>query len=61
MTSEIKKPKKSHFDGTSSSEDKQVSEEERFGITLEYASLDEMPLEERRKQALKPLYLTRYE
>ena len=37
------------------------TEEERMSVTIEYASLKDMPLEERRKEAKKPLYLTRYE
>lgn len=35
--------------------------EERLGEMLENASLKDVPLEERRKEAQKPLYLVRYE
>jgi len=35
--------------------------EERLGEMLETASLKDVPLEERRKEAQKPLYLIRYE
>jgi len=31
------------------------------GQTLEYAKLEQMPLEDRRKEAKKPLFLIRYE
>ncbi len=34
---------------------------ERFGEKFEYVSLSEVPLEDRRRQAKKPLFLTRYE
>jgi hypothetical protein len=35
--------------------------EERLSEILETASLKDVPLEERRKEAQKPLYLIRYE
>jgi hypothetical protein len=35
--------------------------EQSSGQTLDYASLSEMPLEDRRKEAKKPLFLIRYE
>lgn len=35
--------------------------EEHLGELLEEASLKNVPLEERRKEAQKPLFLTRYE
>jgi hypothetical protein len=35
--------------------------EERLGEILVTASLKDVPLEERRKEAQKPLYLVRYE
>jgi hypothetical protein len=35
--------------------------EEHLGEMLENVSLDDVPLEERRKEAKKPLFLTRYE
>ena len=38
-----------------------ASEEERLNELLENVSLKDVSLEERRKAARKPLYLTRYE
>jgi hypothetical protein len=35
--------------------------EERLAEMMENVSLKDVPLEERRKEAQKPLYLTRYE
>jgi hypothetical protein len=35
--------------------------EERLSEVLEIASLKDVPLEERRREANKPLYLVRYE
>jgi hypothetical protein len=34
---------------------------EELGVIVEYDRLDEIPLEDRRKAAEKPLYLLRYE
>ena len=34
---------------------------ERLGGKLEFVSLKDVPLEDRRKEAKKPLFLTRYE
>ena len=34
---------------------------EELGIIVEYASLNDIPLKERRKEAEKPLYLARYD
>jgi hypothetical protein len=34
---------------------------ERLRETLAYVTLQDMPLEDRRKEAKKPLFLTRYE
>ena len=34
---------------------------ERLGKKLEFVSLKDVPLEDRRKEAKKPLFLTRYE
>ena len=36
-------------------------QEEQLNISVEYASLNDMPLAKRRKAAKKPLYLARYE
>ncbi|MGA2386470.1 MAG: hypothetical protein ABSG33_08055 [Candidatus Bathyarchaeia archaeon] len=38
-----------------------LKQEEELSITVEYASLTDMPLAERRKAAQEPLYLARYE
>ena len=35
--------------------------EQSGGQTLEYVTLSDMPLEDRRKEAKKPLFLIRYE
>jgi len=35
--------------------------DERLSEMVEYVSLKDIPLEERRKEANKPLFLTRYE
>ena len=40
---------------------KKATEEERLSEILENVSLKDVSLEERRKPARKPLYLTRYE
>ncbi len=34
---------------------------ENLSVTTTYVSLKDMPLEERRKEATKPLFITRYE
>jgi hypothetical protein len=39
----------------------QKTTEERLDEIMENVSLKDVPLEERRKEAQKPLYLTRYE
>ncbi len=61
MSSRVRKSRRSLLDETlrSSLEDKES--EERLSEMLETASLKDVPLEERRKEAQKPLYLTRYE
>jgi len=38
-----------------------LKQEEELSIIVEYASLNDIPLRERRKEAEKPLYLARYE
>ena len=38
-----------------------LKQEEELSIIVEYASLNDIPLEERRKAAKEPLYLARYE
>ena len=60
-SSEIRKSRKPLTDEDTYSVEKRESAEEHLTVTVDYVSLKDMPLEERRKQAQKPLYLTRYE
>ena len=61
MSSRVKKTRKSlREEKIRSSLELRVSEE-RLSEMLETASLKDVPLEERRKEAQKPLYLIRYE
>jgi hypothetical protein len=53
--SRVRKSKSSMLDRAKKEIEKQLDE------TLERISLKYVPLEERRKEAQKPLYLTRYE
>ena len=61
MGSRIKKSRRSLIDEELRSSQQKESIEERLGEMLENVSLKDVPLEERRKEAQKPLYLTRYE
>ena len=61
MGSRIKKSRRSLIDEKLRSSLQRESSGERLEKMLEYVSLKDMPLEERRKEAQKPLYLTRYE
>jgi hypothetical protein len=61
MGSRIKKSRRSLIDEELRSNLQKESSEERSGEMLENVSLKDVPLEERRKEAQKPLYLTRYE
>ena len=61
MSSRVRKTRKSlRGEKVPSSLEMRVNEE-RLGEILENASLKDVPLEERRKEAQKPLYLVRYE
>lgn len=55
MSSRVRKSKSSMLDKAKKEIEEQLDE------TLEYISLKNVPLEERRKDAQKPLFLTRYE
>ena len=59
--SRIKKSRRSLIDEEFRLSSQKESSEERLDEVLENASLKDVPLEERRKEAQKPLYLTRYE
>ncbi len=61
MSSRVRKTRKSlPEEKFRSSLELEVSEE-RLSHVLETVSLKDVPLEERRKEAQKPLYLVRYE
>ena len=59
--SRIKKSRRSLIDEEFRLSSQRESSEERLDEVLENASLKDVPLEERRKEAQKPLYLSRYE
>jgi hypothetical protein len=61
MGSRVRKSRKSLIDEELRSSLEKKSSEERLSEMLETVSLKNVPLEERRKEANKPLYLTRYE
>lgn len=61
MSTQVKKSGKPLSDEEFHSSTQPEPGDESLSITIEYASLKDMPLEERRKQAKEPLYLTRYE
>jgi len=61
MSSRVRKTRKSLTDEDAHSSLEMKVNEERLGGMLETASLKDVPLEERRKEAQKPLYLVRYE
>jgi hypothetical protein len=65
MGSRIRKSRRSIIDEELRSSLEKKSSEERLSEMLETVSLrvslKDVPLEERRKEANKPLYLTRYE
>ncbi len=61
MGSRIKKSKRSLIDEELHPSAQKEMSEERLDELLENVSLQDVPLEERRKEAQKPLYLTRYE
>jgi hypothetical protein len=61
MGSRVRKSRRSLIDEELRSSLEKKSSEERLSEMLENVSLKDVPLEERRKEAQKPLYLTRYE
>ena len=61
MNARTRKSKRSLFDREFRYSVQRESIEERLDEVLEIVSLKDVPLEERRKEAKKPLFLTRYE
>jgi hypothetical protein len=61
MGSRVRKSRRSLIDEELRPSLKKKSSEERLSEMLETFSLKDVPLEERRREANKPLYLTRYE
>jgi hypothetical protein len=61
MGSRVRKSKRSLLDKELRSSAKEETTEERLDEMLENVSLENVPLDERRKEAEKPLYLKRYE
>ena len=61
MGSRVRKSRRSLIDEELRSSLEKKSGEERLSEVLETVSLKDVPLEERRREAQKPLYLTRYE
>lgn len=61
MGSRVRKSRRSLIDEELRSSLEKKSSEERLSEMLENVSLKDVPLEERRREANKPLYLTRYE
>jgi hypothetical protein len=59
--SRVKKSRRSLIDEELRSRLQNETIEERIDEMLEIVSLKNVPLEERRKEAQKPLFLTRYE
>jgi len=61
MGSRVRKSRRSLLDKELRPSLQKETTEERLDEMLENVSLKDVPLEERRKEAQKPLYLTRYE
>jgi hypothetical protein len=61
MGSHVRKSRRSLLDKKLRPTLQKETTEERLDEMLENISLKDVPLEERRKEAQKPLYLTRYE
>jgi hypothetical protein len=61
MGSRVKKSRRSLIDEELRPSVPEKSSEERFEEILDFVSLKNMPLEGGRKEASKPLFLTRYE
>jgi hypothetical protein len=61
MGSRVRKSRRSLLDKELRPSLQKETVEERLDEMLENVSLKDVPLEERRKEAQKPLFLTRYE
>ncbi len=61
MGSRVRKSRRSLLDKELRPSFQKETVEERLDEMLENISLKDVPLQERRKEAQKPLYLTRYE
>jgi hypothetical protein len=61
MSSRVRKSRRPLTDEEHRSSLQKKTIEERLDEMQENVSLDDVPLEERRKEAQKPLFLTRYE
>jgi len=61
MGSRVRKSRRSLLDKELRPSLQKETTEERLDEILENVSLKDVPLEERRKEAQKPLFLTRYE
>jgi hypothetical protein len=61
MASRVKRSRRSLIDEELRPSLEKKSSEERLSEVLETVSLKDVSLEERRREANKPLYLTRYE
>ncbi len=61
MGSRVRKSRRSLLDKELRPSFQKETVEERLDEMLENVSLKDVPLQERRKEAQKPLYLTRYE
>jgi hypothetical protein len=61
MGSRVKKSRRSLLDEELRSSLQKETTEERLDEMLENVSLKDVPLEERRREAQKPLFLARYE
>ena len=61
MGSRVRKSRRSLINGGLRSGVEEQSIDERLSEMVENVSLKDIPLEERRKEASKPLFLTRYE
>jgi hypothetical protein len=61
MTPRVRKSRRSLLDKELRPDQQEKTVDEHLQEMLENVSLKDVPLEERRKEAKKPLYLTRYE
>jgi len=61
MSCQVEKHTKSLPDDKRRFKMQHLKQEEELSIIVEYASLNDIPLAERKKAAKEPLYLARYE